>query len=192
MYIHFSRWRSSTTGVASLSMNRFFNFHLKLSACKTGTCYSKSQTQFFYVITHYPLVSNIVCYFIVLFQDINGIELLLRHHQIINNDDLLYGLSNLSAKLSNSFSKNPRFGKFLLGLAKKIPSTIPAKVHGALVEAVGLHLTFLKKTIELELKKRTVKYQYHSTLMWSSESFRNKILKAYPIENYFYHQLSFL
>jgi hypothetical protein len=45
-----------------------------------------------------------------------------------------------------------------LGLAKKIPSTIPAKVHGALVEAVGLHLTFLKKTIELELKKRTVKY----------------------------------
>ena len=88
----------------------------------------------------------------------NVIEMLLRHHQTIDSEDLLHGLSHISAKSSNTFSKSSRFGKFLLCVAKKFPATIPAKVHTDFVEAIVLHSTFLKKAVELELNKRTVKY----------------------------------
>ena len=87
----------------------------------------------------------------------NTIEKLLRFHHVIENQKILFRLANLLAKSSPSFCKNARFGKFLLGLMKKLPSSLSPKVLTDLKEAVDGHATFLKKNIDLELKKKTVK-----------------------------------
>ena len=62
----------------------------------------------------------------------------------------------MAAKSSPSFCKNARFGKFLLNLVKKLPTSISVKVQADLLEAASAHATFLKKNIELELKKKNV------------------------------------
>jgi hypothetical protein len=61
------------------------------------------------------------------------------------------------AKFSSDNSKNARFGKLLLWLVKKVTPTVSVKAHFLLVGLVNSHSTFLKKAIEMELRKKIVK-----------------------------------
>ena len=75
----------------------------------------------------------------------------------MDNEEILVGLANMLAKSSSVNSKSARFGKLLLSLVKKVAPSVSVKVHFLLVGLVNSHSTFLKKAIELELKKKIVK-----------------------------------
>jgi len=61
------------------------------------------------------------------------------------------------AKSSSANSNNARFGKLLLSFIKKVGPTVSVKAHFLLVGLVNSHSTFIRKAIELELKKKVVK-----------------------------------
>ena len=77
-------------------------------------------------------------------------ESLLRLHRTIDNEDIVAGVA---AKCNNDV----RFGKFLLGLLKKLDAAISVRLRSILSERVSQHSSFLKKALETELKKKAVK-----------------------------------
>jgi hypothetical protein len=78
------------------------------------------------------------------------VESLLRLHETLDNEEVAV---SLAAKTNNDV----RFGKFLIGLIKKLRPSISGNLSGILSERIAQHSSFLKKTIESELKKKSVK-----------------------------------
>lgn len=89
--------------------------------------------------------------------DLNLIENLLENHLQVEAEEILEPLTSALVKSSSANIKNARFGKFLLCLFKKLPDSISRNVHCHLAETISCHQTFLKKAVELELKKKTFK-----------------------------------
>ena len=76
-------------------------------------------------------------------------EALLRIHRCVDEEVVV----GVAAKSNNDV----RFGKFFLGLLKKLDPTVSVRLRNILSERISQHTSFLKKTLEAELKKKTVK-----------------------------------